>query len=152
GAPSLYWSLTALPRPLIGIRKSMAQEYKICQRLLPEMTDLEQPRTDAEWAARLARFHARMTKIRAGYTVRDKSRPRPGGDGEFRENLAEFKVWVLPQARAYFEARQDKAASRNDDEMILRYFGERYHDLYDDVHKAGYLPFFEAEPVYDRGE
>ena len=49
GAPSLYWSLTALPRPLIGIRKSMAQEYKICERLLPEMTDLEHARSDAEW-------------------------------------------------------------------------------------------------------
>ena len=152
GAPSLYWSLTALPRPLIGIRKSMAQEYKICERLLPEMTDLEQPRSDAEWAARLARFHARIIKIRAGYTVRDKSRHDAGGEGEFRENLAEFKVWALPKAKAYLEARQDKVVARNDDEMILKYFGGSYRDLYDDIHKAGYLAFFEAEPVYRRGE
>jgi hypothetical protein len=152
GAPSLYWSLTALPRPLIGIRKSMAQEYKICERLLPEMTDLEQPRTDAEWAARLARFHGRILGIRAGYTKREKGQPRAGNSGDFKENLAEFKEWVLPQAKAYFEARQDKVDSRTDDERILRYFGASYRDLYDDVHKAGYLPFFEAEPVYDRGE
>jgi hypothetical protein len=152
GAPSLYWSLTALPRPLIGIRKSMAQEYKLCERLLPEMTDLDQPRSDAEWAARLARFHARIIKIRAGYTVRDKTQPAPGGEGEFRDDLAEFKVWVLPNAKAYLEARQDKDNSRSDGEMILRYFGGSYRDLYDDMYKAGYLPFFEAEPIYDRGE
>jgi hypothetical protein len=152
GAPSLYWSLTALPRPLLGIRKSMAQEYKLCERLLPEMTELDQPRSDAEWAARLARFHARIIKIRAGYTVRDKTHPAPGGEGEFRNDLADFKVWVLPKAKAYLEARQDKVNSRSDGEMILRYFGGSYRDLYDDMYKAGYLPFFEAEPIYDRGQ
>jgi hypothetical protein len=153
GAPSLYWSLTALPRPLIGIRKSMAQEYKICERLLPQMTDLDQTRSDGEWASRLARFHARIIRIRAGYRVKDiKAGYRVDDKSEFRNDLAEFKAWALPKAKAYLEARQEKVNSRSDDEMILRYFGGSYRDLYDDVHKAGYLPFFEAEPVYDRGE
>jgi hypothetical protein len=148
GAPSLYWSLTALPRPLIGMRKSMAQEYKLCERLLPEMTDLEQPHADAEWAARLARFHGRIVKIRATYRTVMK-----GYEGtDFRDNLAEFREWVLPQAKAYFEARKGNLAARNDDEMILKYYGGSYRDLYDDIYKAGYLPFFEAEAIYDRGE
>jgi hypothetical protein len=117
------------------------------------MTDLEQTRTGAEWAARLARFHARIIRIRAGYRVKDiKAGYRVDDKSEFRNDLAEFKAWALPKAKAYLEARQEKVVARSDDEMILRYFGGSYRDLYDDVHKAGYLPFFEAEPVYNRGE
>jgi hypothetical protein len=148
GAPSLYWSLTALPRPLIGLRKSMAQEYKLCERLLPEMTDLERPSTGAEWAARLASFHGRILKIRATYRMTMK-----GYEGtDFKDNLAEFREWVLPEAKAYVEARKGKLAAGNDDEMILKFYGGSYRDLYDEVYKAGYLPFFEAEAIYDRGE
>jgi hypothetical protein len=130
----------------------MAIEYKLCERLLPEMTNLDQPLSDAEWAARLARFHTRMSKIRAGYTVREKNTSGTRGEGEFRENLAEFKAWALPKAKAYFVERHGKLDARSDDELILRYFGENYRNLYDDIYKAGYLPFFEAEPIYDRGE
>ena len=36
-------------------------------------------------------------------------------------------------------------------EMILRFFGGRYHELYDDMYKAGYLTISEAEPFYARG-
>ena len=43
-------------------------------------------------------------------------------------------------------ARKDRLKAGNDDEMILKFFGGSYRDLYDDVYKAGYLPFFEAEP------
>jgi hypothetical protein len=151
-APSLYWPLTALPRPLIGMRKSMANEYKICERLLPEMNNLDQPLSDAEWAARLARFHARMSKIRSGYATREKDQSGTDREGEFRENLAEFKAWALPKAKAYFDERHGKIDSSSEDKLILRYFGESYRDLYDDIYKGGYLPFFEAEPVYERGE
>ncbi len=145
GAPSLYWSLTALPRPLLGLRKSMDQEYKICERLLPEMTDLEVARSDGEWSSRLASFHERIKTIRASYELRESA-------GGFKSNLVEFKAWVLPHAKAYFQARQGKVVLRNDDEMILKFFGARYRDLYDDIYKAGYLPYFEALPFYDRGK
>ena len=35
--------------------------------------------------------------------------------------------------------------------MILKFFGARYRELYDDLFKAGYLPYFEAVPFYERG-
>jgi hypothetical protein len=147
GAPSLYWSLTALPRPLIGIRKSVAHEYKMFEWLLPEMTDLEAGRSAAEWASRLARFHGRLLKLKATYEPRDKGESSPYNWAGLSDNLPDFKQWVLPHAKEYFEARKGKS----DDEMILRFFGGRYHELYDDMYKAGYLPFSEAEPVYARG-
>ena len=148
GAPSLYWSLTALPRPLIGIRKSMDQEYKICERMLPEMTNLEQPRSIDEWQARLARFHGRMVRIRSAYNI-----AAAGTDAaKFRNDLTEFEKWALPQAKEYFAARKDLAFPHSVPEMILRFFGSRYREINDDMYKAGYLPFFEAEPFYAQGE
>jgi hypothetical protein len=145
GAPSLYWSLSALPRPLFSMRKSMDEEYKLCERLLPEMTDLEPARSDALWASRLASFHDRIKRIRASYGMRENA------DG-FKDKLADFREWVLPQAKAYFQARQAKVAAGNDDEMILKFYGQRYRDLYDDIYMAGYLPYFEAVPFYERGK
>ena len=145
GAPSLYWSLTALPRPLLSLRKSMDQEYKLCERLLPEMTDLEPARSDAEWASRLASFHDRIKRIRASYGMRENA-------GRFNDKIADFREWVLPQAKAYFQARPGKVAVRNDDEMILKFYGGRYRELYDDIYTAGYLPYFEAVPFYERGK
>ncbi len=147
GAPSLYWSLTALPRPFLGIRKSIANEYKMFEWLLPEMTDLESARSPAEWAARVARIHGRLLKMRASYQPLAKVEPNSNNWAELSDNLADFKKWVLPHAKEYLEARQGKS----DDEMILRFFGGRYHELYDDMYKAGYLTISEAEPFYARG-
>jgi hypothetical protein len=149
GAPSLYWSLTALPRPFLDMRKSLAHEYKMFEWLLPEMTDLESNRSDAEWASRLARFHGRVLRIKAIY---QKGEPSAYDWGEIKEKLTDFKDWVLPSAKEYFEARKGKVSAQNDDEMILKFFGGRYHELYDDMYKAAYLPFLEAEPYYARGE
>jgi hypothetical protein len=143
-APNLYWSLTALPRPLIGLRKALAIESQLCERILPEMTGLDRARTDGEWDALLARFHARLLKLAETYKP-PKPDPRMG-------TLAGFKQWVLPEAREYLRARDSKTDRLNDSQTILLYFGGKYHDLYDDVYKAAYLPFAEARPVYARGQ
>ncbi len=55
GAPNLYWALTALPRPLVGLRDQMELEAKLFENLIPELceTELAKPRTPAEWASLL---------------------------------------------------------------------------------------------------
>jgi hypothetical protein len=143
GVPNLYWSLTALPRPLVAVRRSVDNEYKMLEWMLPEMTDLDQARTSGEWAARVARFHSRMIKVVAAYE---------GGKWDTRgEKLADFRQWVLPEARGYMKTRVDKIDGLDDDQMILMYFGGNYRGLYDEVYKAAYLPFYEAEEYYRRG-
>lgn len=141
---NLYWSLTALPRPLISLRRPLAIESQLCERILPEITDLDRTRTVGEWDARLARFHARMLKL-AGTYKPEKPNPR-------MDTLDGFKQWVLPEARQYLKGRDGKTDSLNDSQMILLYFGGKYHDLYDDIYKAAYLPFAEAKPFYARGQ
>ena len=59
GAPNLYWALTALPRPLIGLRDQMELEQVVLENLVPELSDaaLKRPRDPAEWASHLKRMH-----------------------------------------------------------------------------------------------
>ncbi len=143
GSPNLYWSLTALPRPFISMRKALANEYKMCEWMLPEMTDLEQPRTEGEWAARLAKFHGRMLKL-ATTCKPENLDPRS-------QKLADFRQWVLPEAREFLKARDGKIDGLNEDQMILMFFGGKYRELYDDVYKTAYLPFAEREPFHSQG-
>lgn len=142
-APSLYWPLTALPRPLIPIREALANEYKLCEWLLPEMTDLDRDRTDAEWEARLARLHGRLLKLKADY--------RPEKVDPKVDTLAGFRELTLPKAREYVMERKGKLDGICEDRMILIYLGGKYRDLYDEIYKASHLPFPEADPLYRRG-
>src|SRR5262245_57811411 len=59
GAPNRYWALTALPRPLVGLRDQMELERKLFENLIPELreSELARPRSPAEWASLLARMH-----------------------------------------------------------------------------------------------
>ncbi|AGA27523.1 hypothetical protein [Singulisphaera acidiphila] len=145
-APNLYWSLTALPHPLVGMRKALANEYKMCEWILPEMTDLGQARTGAEWASRLAKFQGRIHKLAAVYNYNPvKITTQTGKPANIRE-------WVLPEeAREYVKARNNKTDGLNDDQIILMFFAGKYHELYDNVYKSSYLPFPEAERFYHQG-
>ena len=62
GAPNLYWALTALPRPLIGVRSELEIERNLLENLIPELTEAgsSQSRTPAECLATLWRMHARF--------------------------------------------------------------------------------------------
>ena len=143
GAPNLYWSLTALPRPLIAARRAVANEYKMCEWMLPDMTDLDRSRTGAEWTARLDRFRGQLHKLAAAYSD-------VKGDRRV-DNLAEFRKWVLPEALKYVKGRLGTWKSLHEDQVILMYFGGNYRDLYDEIYKAAYLPFPQAEEFYRRG-
>ena len=101
GAANLYWSLTALPRPLIGLRRALANEYKMFEWIFPEMTDLGQARTETEWASRLARFHGRLLTLAPLY--------KPEILDPRTKTLADFRQWVLPEARIpQIARRQDR--------------------------------------------
>jgi len=44
-APNLYWSLTALPRPLIDLRKELEVEQRIIELQFPDLADLKRERS-----------------------------------------------------------------------------------------------------------
>jgi hypothetical protein len=143
-APNLYWCLTALPRPLIPIREGLAHEYKLCEWLLPEMTDLEEPRTEGEWSARLGRFQSRLVRWTARY---QPDKPEPG-----LKDLDAFRAWVLPDVRQFFDRPENRREGLVDDQKILMYYGKQYRIVCDAMYKASHLPFFEAQPFYAEAE
>src|SRR5438270_7314564 len=59
-APNLYWALSTLPRPLIGVRESSENEIKLIEWMFPELDEVGRPRSEADWASLLGRFHRRI--------------------------------------------------------------------------------------------
>ena len=48
---------------LIGLREGLEQEMKVVDRVLPDLSDLDRPRTDGEWSANLERLHVRLVGL-----------------------------------------------------------------------------------------
>lgn len=146
GAPNLYWALTVLPRPLIDFRGLIENEQKLCENMLPELTEAgaDRPRSSAEWAALLSRLHARM---RDWYrTFPDDARMKALADWD----LARLKAESLPAARDYLKASrrltEEQLAGMSEDQMVALFLAGRYRELWDDLFKASYLPPREALP------
>ena len=99
GAPNLYWALTALPRPLIGLRNQTELDVNLLENLIPELreTELDKPRTPTEWTSLLARLHEGIVKwsrfdLQQGDNL-------PGLRALAAEELPGFKSKALPARR-----------------------------------------------------
>ncbi len=141
-APNLYWALTALPRPLVGLRKAQETEQMQPDWLFPELNDLDRPRTEAEWGPLLTRLHARMKAIEQRIMVTDTTGVHPAKSS--LSDLATFRAIALPAAKAYAQERRIVTEGLPEDQVILLYIAGRCRELYDDQFKYGYLPYPEA--------
>jgi hypothetical protein len=149
GAPNLYWALTALPRPLIDLRREIENEQKLCENLIPELADALSDRSwsPSEWAVLLSRMHQGIAKwcrfFGAGSGPAD-SRLKTIGDWD----LARLKAETLPAARDYLKATRGlgdrQIAEMPEDQLVALYLAGRYRELWDDLFKASYLPARQA--------
>jgi hypothetical protein len=150
GAPNLYWALSALPRPLIDIRRETETERKLCENLIPGLTEAgsDGSRTAAEWALLLSRMHQGIVKwsriIGTGGLADSRLKALSTWD------LARLKAESLPAARAYLKESRglgdQQLADRSDDQIVALYLAGRYDELWDDLFKASYLPARDAIP------
>lgn len=146
GAPNLYWALTVLPRPLIDFRGLIENEQKLCENMLPELTEAgtDRPRSAAEWSALLSRLHARMNKWYR--TFPDDTRMKALASWD----LARLRAESLPSAREYLKSSRrladEELAGMSEDQMVALFLAGRYRELWDDLFKASYLPPREALP------
>jgi hypothetical protein len=149
-APNLYWALTALPRPLIGLRDQIELEQVVLENLVPELSDVElnKPRDPVEWASLLKRMHEGITRWYRRLVEMGEGPP----DSKLLLSWSSdrFKTEVLPEARAYFKTASGRRASHEsdlcDDQAIALYLAGRYREMRDDLFKASYLPAREAVP------
>ncbi len=147
GAPNLYWALTALPRPLFDLRHAVETERKLCENMIPELTEAgsDRLRTAAEWSALLSRMHARMVNWSREYTdAQDPLKSLATWD------LARLKAESLPAARDYLKASRglndQQLAAMSDDQAVAVYLAGRHHELWDEHFKASYLSMPDAIP------
>jgi hypothetical protein len=143
-APNLYWALTALPRPVVSMRTAMENEHELGVWLVPEITDLNRPRTEAEWSALLARLHTRLRHLQKTAVAADGKVIDLGQD----ITLAQFRTDYLPEAKTYFKERHRSTEGMSDDQILVVSIADRYRELRDDWYKLFYLSSPEAAPYY----
>lgn len=158
-APNMYWALTALPRPLIDLRKEMETEQAMMEYMMPEIGDLDTPRTDAEWDSRLARLHGRWNRLAELInapveTAQAHSAPAAPARPVLKvdADLAKFRADVLPEARAFHEARHQSIEGMSDARVIVAYIAGQYRENRDLSSRPYYLPYPEAVPLYAAAE
>jgi hypothetical protein len=151
GAPNLYWALTALPRPLIGLHDQLEVEQKLCENLIPELTEAElaRPRNPAEWASLLARMHEGIVKWSRNLLSQEPEtsspmKPLAGWDLDRLKTESIAEAWDYVKASRKLTDPQRAAMSK--DQIVALYLAGRYRELRDDLFKASYLPVGEALP------
>jgi hypothetical protein len=153
-APNLYWSLTALPRPVIDLRDSMDFEYRFMDMQFPDLADLDRPRSPEQWDAVLK-------KVRSQYQLLIGLGGEPGA-GKFKPPVGSgpddpaSKSPDLPAARKYLTEHQKLAADVVEAmpvaQVLLLFLVDSYNEYRDDASKATYLPYPEARRVFAEAE
>jgi hypothetical protein len=147
GAPNLYWALTALPRPLVGLRAAQEWEYRMLELEFPDLDDLDRERTPEQWDRLLHR-------LRTGFRGLAKGSPREGDlpKGCAPEDPA-AKSPDLPAAREYVARNRglsaDRVAALPPAQVLILYIVGTYHEDRDDWYRAAYLPYPQARPVFE---
>lgn len=141
-APNLYWALAAVPRPLIDFRRAAEVEMKLLEMQLPDVADLDRPRSAEEWAATLKRVRLEVERI-----MKDEpgvARTPPGA----RPDDPADKSPDLEAARAYLTAAGVADAAHMPAARVLLVYLARYNrEVGDDYYKAMYLPLHQSGPV-----
>jgi hypothetical protein len=143
-APSLYWAATALPRPLIDLRRAMEfdQRFGVMQFGLRE---IDRDRSPEGWAAALKRVRDEMRRL---------SQPQnPGGPKE-DPPLDDEKEQAF--ARKFLTERvglpEAKVKAMAKEQAILTAAAAQYRQIADDTFAGAYLPFPEGQPYLEAAE
>jgi hypothetical protein len=149
-APNLYWSLTALPRPLIDLRNQMEFEQKFFEMQFPEVADVDRPRSAAEWDAALKRFRIeakRVDPLLATDEGKKKEHTPTATDPD--EPAAQSRD--LDMARKFVAVRQgksaDEVAKMPPAQVLMVFIVGSIAERRDDLFKTTYLPFPQAHPL-----
>ena len=148
-APNLYWSATALPRPLINLRDAYDFEYRFLGMEFPDLADLDRPRSPEQWDAVLKQMRTKFYPLAAGDPGEaDLSKPAIGNAATDPAS----KSPDLPGARQYLiehkKLKANKVETMPPAEVLLRYLVYSYDEFRDDTFKATYLPYPEARRVF----
>jgi len=139
GAPNLYWALTALPRPMIDLRKGNDLENWVLGAEFPDLADLDRPRTAEQWAAVLKHIRTMSHHLRK----QDSDPFKPDEPAEKSADLATAREYLVKHGRPKAEVDAMPAA-----QALALYLNDYARERRDDVFKAANLPFAQAQPFF----
>jgi hypothetical protein len=139
-APNLYWALTALPRPLIDMRKGMDLERQVVELQFPELADASCPRTPEQWDSVLVRFRKEAQRMAENSSPRAK----PSLAGSAPDDPASRSP-DLPAAKKYLvDVLQFKPAEVDampPARVLIVWIDAYAKEVFDNFFKATYLPY-----------
>lgn len=148
-APNLYWALTALPRPLIALRRAYETEQRLGEVMVPEIDRLDEPRTEAEWSSLLIRLVDRLNYL---MEMLKASPDSPWVAAMTKLDVAGFKARFREEARKAVADGPAPAGPMTDDRALVLLVAGRYRELRDVVYRSTYLPFHETRALRAEAE
>lgn len=144
GSPNLYWALTALPRPMIGLTQPMAYERSMLLFAHPELRDLRTGKLSAQ------RWREIMSDLRAL-----KSDAGDGGKSNWQEQLEHMLLAVRSYTRAKKAlVAQGYPAKKVDAMPVHQVIGihqfEVYERIRDEAFRWFYLPYWQRHDPLGR--
>jgi hypothetical protein len=153
-APNLYWALTAIPRPLVPLRKQMEIEQRLAENMIPEMNDVFASHPPAEWTVLAEKMYAGMLRLArmAGQANAIPTEIRR----QFPDDYASYKKLYLDTLRVTLRKTLPKSkgtvSAMSDDEVMARGIVNEYRIMRDAAYKVAYLPYVDAIKRYSESE
>jgi hypothetical protein len=152
-AGSLYWALTALPRPMIDFREAAEQERSFPLQLMPILREMDKPFSPERWRDEL------VAAIRDFGQIQAMTDTGPGGP-RLSETQAQLALTAMllrgyPMAkRALIEQGRDRKEieAMPVAQVVALHLLDSYHYAWGEVFKCFYLPYPQAAAEYEKVE
>ncbi|HEV3384364.1 MAG TPA: hypothetical protein VG097_06085 [Gemmata sp.] len=142
-SPNLYWSLTALPRPMIDLRSAIEWEYRMLEMLIPELDDLDRERTPEQWAGVLRRYRTTIQEL-AYVGSREEKKLQDWFPKDYNPDVPAAKSPDLPAARKFVARTKHLTAEQLEAkppaQVLLLYTLGTYQEYRDAAFRYIYLP------------
>jgi hypothetical protein len=148
-APNLYWAMTALPRPLIELRKEAEFDHGVLEMTFRELKDLDRERTAEQWDATWRKVRAGIKRI-GPITMEGKPPKYPDWfPKDFDPDQPAADSPELSAARDYVvrtrKLSADKVQALPAGQVLLMYVVGIYSGYRDELFAGAYLPFLEGK-------
>jgi hypothetical protein len=145
-APNLYWSLTALPRPMVNLYESARYEYNGIYLQFPELQDVRcGQHTPDQWDAILRRFVVGLVQHQ---TQSRQNTPAPKSPEKTAVETIAHALEALPRAKTDLLATgyaQKNLDTMCPSQIVLLHVAETWDVLQDDLFKWSNVPYWQSD-------
>jgi hypothetical protein len=142
-SPNLYWALTALPNPMISLRKGLEGERTLVYAELPELWTIETAQLSPAQQQALADHLLRVMAL-----THDERVPS-GANWEGKLALTALATKIYPEAKRALVAQgrmADEVERLPVLQVVMIHVLHQYQRLQDDLFKWFSIPYWQAAP------